>query len=204
MAARKIPTVPQRALASSLERRREAAGLSPRAVAARLEWSETKVWRIETARVTVSPGDIRELARLYSIDDAGTEALVQLARQAKRAGWWKGMSQALPEGFSVHIELESTATAIRTYEAQWVPGLWQTEAYARAVLAANSLTSTPEQIERQVQVRMRRQQDRKSTRLNSSHMSISYAVFCLKKKNSTIAFHPLCFGHDTTILIYHR
>jgi len=158
MAARKIPTVPQRALASALERRREAAGLSPRAVAARLEWSETKVWRIETARVTVSPGAIRQLARLYSIDDAGTEALVQLARQAKRPGWWKGMSQALPEGFSVHIELESTATAIRTYEAQWVPGLWQTEAYARAVLAANSLTSTPEQIERQVQVRMRRQQ----------------------------------------------
>jgi hypothetical protein len=158
MAARKIPTVPQRALAGALERRREAAELSPRDVAARLEWSDTKVWRIETARVTVSPGDIRELARLYGIDDAGTEALVQLARQAKRPGWWKGMSQALPEGFSVHLELESTAMAIRTYEAQWVPGLWQTEAYARAVLAANSLTSTPEQIERQVQVRMRRQQ----------------------------------------------
>jgi transcriptional regulator with XRE-family HTH domain len=158
MAARKIPTVPQRALAGALERQREAAELSPRDVAARLEWSETKVWRIETARVTVSPGDIRELARLYGIDDAGTESLVQLARQAKRPGWWKGMSQALPEGFSVHIELESSAAAIRTYEAQWVPGLWQTEAYARAMLAANSLTSTPEQIERQVQVRMRRQQ----------------------------------------------
>jgi transcriptional regulator with XRE-family HTH domain len=158
MAARKIPTVPQRALAGALERRREAAGLSSRDAAARLEWSETKIWRIETARVTVSPGDIRELARVYGIDEAGTEALVQLARQAKRPGWWKGMSQALPEGFSVHIELESTAKAIRTYEAQWVPGLWQTEAYARAVLAANSLSSTPEQIERQVQVRMRRQQ----------------------------------------------
>jgi transcriptional regulator with XRE-family HTH domain len=158
VAARKIPTVPQRALAGALERRREAAGLSARDAAARLEWSETKVWRIETARVTVSPGDVRELARLYGIDDAGTEALVQLARQAKRPGWWKGMSQVLPEGFSVHLELESTATAIRTYEAQWVPGLWQTEAYARAVLAANSLSSTPEQIERQVQVRMRRQQ----------------------------------------------
>ena len=110
MAARKIPTVPQRALAGALERRREAAGLNFRDAAARLEWSETKVWRIETARVTVSPGDVRELARLYGIDDAGTEALVQLARQAKRPGWWKGMSQVLPEGFSVHLELESTAT----------------------------------------------------------------------------------------------
>jgi transcriptional regulator with XRE-family HTH domain len=158
MATRKIPTVPQRALAGALERRREAAGLSARDAAARLEWSETKVWRIETARVTVSPGDVRELARLYGIDDAGTEALVQLARQAKRPGWWKGMSQVLPEGFSVHLELESTATAIRTYEAQWVPGLWQTEDYARAVLNANSLTRTPEQVERQVQTRMLRQQ----------------------------------------------
>jgi transcriptional regulator with XRE-family HTH domain len=158
MAARKIPTVPQRALAAALERHREAAGLSFRDVAASMEWSETKVWRIETARVTVSPGDIRELARLYGIDDAGTEALVQLARQAKRPGWWKGMSQVLPEGFSVHLELESTAATIRRYDAQWVPGLWQTEDYARAILGASSFIRTPEQIERQVQVRMRRQQ----------------------------------------------
>jgi len=106
----------------------------------------------------VSPGDIRELARLYGVSETDTEAMVALARQAKRPGWWKGMSQVLPEGFSVHLELESTATAIRTYEAQWVPGLWQTEDYARAVLKANSLTSTPEQVERQLQVRMRRQQ----------------------------------------------
>jgi transcriptional regulator with XRE-family HTH domain len=158
MATRKIPTVPQRALAAALERRRDAAGLSPKDVAASLEWSETKVWRIETARVTVSPGDIRELARLYGVNEVDTEAMVQLARQAKRPGWWKGMSQVLPEGFSVHLELESNARVIRTYEAQFVPGLWQTEEYARAVLQARSVSSTPEQVERQAQVRMRRQQ----------------------------------------------
>jgi hypothetical protein len=158
MAARKIPTVPQRALAGALERHRAAAGLSPRDAAAQLEWSETKIWRIETARVTVSPGDVRELARVYGVDAEAAEALVQLARQAKRTGWWKGMNQVLPAGFSVHLELESTARAIRTYEAQWVPGLWQTEGYARAVLRANSLTRTPEQVERQVQTRMLRQQ----------------------------------------------
>jgi hypothetical protein len=117
-----------------------------------------KCYRIETARVTVSPGDIRELARLYQLNDADTEALVELARQAKRPGWWKGMSEALPAGFSVHLELESTAHAIRTYEAQFVPGLWQTEGYARAILSARSVTGTPEQIERQFTIRMRRQQ----------------------------------------------
>jgi len=158
MAARKIPTVPQRALANALERRREAAGLSREDVSSSLEWSSMKLYRIETARVTVSPGDIRELALLYHLKDADTEALVELARQAKRPGWWKGMSESLPAGFSAHLELESSARAIRRYDAQFIPGLWQTEDYARAVLSARSVTSTPEQIERQVTIRMRRQQ----------------------------------------------
>src|SRR6266566_434527 len=158
MTARKIPTVPQRALANALERRREAAGLSREDVNSALEWSSMKLYRIETARVTVSPGDIRELALLYHLKDADTEALVELARQAKRPGWWKGMSESLPAGFSAHLELESSARAIRRYDAQFVPGLWQTEDYARAVLSARSVTSTPEQIERQVTIRMRRQQ----------------------------------------------
>jgi transcriptional regulator with XRE-family HTH domain len=158
MVARKIPTVPQRALANALERRREAAGLSREDVNSALEWSSMKLYRIETARVTVSPGDIRELALLYQLADAETEALVALARQAKRPGWWKGMSGSLPAGFSVHLELESAAQAIRSYEVQFAPGLWQTEDYARAVLSARSATSTPEQIERQVTIRMRRHQ----------------------------------------------
>jgi Domain of unknown function (DUF5753)/Helix-turn-helix domain len=156
--ARKIPTVPQRALANALERHREAAGMSREHVNTALEWSSMKCYRIETARVTVSPGDILQLAKLYRLADADTEMLVGLARQAKRPGWWKGMSQNLPAGFSVHLELESAARIIRTYEAQFVPGLWQTEAYARAVLSARSVTSTPEQIERQVTIRLRRQQ----------------------------------------------
>ena len=158
MAARKIPTVPQRALANALEWRREEAGLSREEAGSSLEWSSMKLWRIETARVTVSAGDVRELALLYHLNDADTQSLVELARQARRPGWWKGMAQSLPEGFSVHLELESSARAIRTYEAQFVPGLWQTEDYARAVLSARSVTSTPEQIERQASIRMRRQQ----------------------------------------------
>ncbi|MGH3121348.1 MAG: helix-turn-helix domain-containing protein [Trebonia sp.] len=157
MAAR-VPTVPQRVLAAALERHRDIAGLTRGDVARELEWSAMKPYRIETARVAVAPGDIRELARLYNLDDAATEQLVTLARQAKRPGWWKGMAEALPSGFAVHLELESTALGIRTFAEQFVPGLWQTEGYARAVLGARSLTSTPEQIERQVTVRMRRKQ----------------------------------------------
>ena len=157
MAAR-VPTVPQRVLAAALERHRDNAGLTRDDVAQKLEWSAMKPYRIETARTAVSPGDIRELALLYKLDDAATEQLVTLARQAKRPGWWKGMAEALPFGFAVHLELESTAHGIRTFAEQFVPGLWQTEDYARAVLGARSVTSAPEQIERQVAVRMRRQQ----------------------------------------------
>lgn len=156
--APRVPTVPQRVLAAALERHRDTAGLTREDVARELEWSTMKPYRIETARVTVSPGDIRELTRLYKLDEAATEQLITLARQAKRPGWWKGMAEALPTGFSVHLELESTARGIRAFAEQFVPGLWQTEGYARAVLGARSVTSTPEQIERQVTIRMRRQQ----------------------------------------------
>jgi len=158
MANRRVPSVPQRVLAAELKRRRAAAGLGRSEVAAALEWSAMKPWRIEEARVKVAPGDIRELAKLYDLGDADTEALVALARQARRRSWWKGMEHALREGFSAHLELEATAKAVRSYEAQFLPGLWQTEDYARAVLSADCITATADEIEQRVQVRMRRQQ----------------------------------------------
>lgn len=157
MGGRKFATVPQRVLAAALERYRESAGLSRAQVAGELGWSVVKPYRIETARVTISPGDTGQLAVLYGIGRAETEALTELARQAKRPGWWKGVAQDLPAGFSVHLELESTARTIRSFADQFVPGLVQTRDYARAVLSARSVSSTPEQIERQVEVRMRRQ-----------------------------------------------
>lgn len=156
-AARRVPRLPQRVLAAALERHRSMAGLGRDEAAHALGWSAMKLYRIETARVTVSARDIQELARLYRIDDAHREALIALGRQVNRPGWWSGMAQDLPAGFPVHLELESTARSIRTYEAQFVPGLWQTEGYARAVLQARSVSCTPEQVERQVEVRMRRQ-----------------------------------------------
>ena len=127
MAARKTPTVPRRALAAALERHREQAGLSREDVQQELGWSAMKPYRIETARTGVDPDDVTELANLYKLDDTVTAQLVALARQAKRRGWWNGMSEALPAGFSVHLDLESTARAIRMFADQFVPGLWQTE-----------------------------------------------------------------------------
>ena len=78
--------------------------------------------------------------------------------KSARAGWWKGMEGALREGFAAHLELEATARSIRTYEAQLVPGLWQTEDYARTLLSGPSVPAADEEIERRVQIRMRRQE----------------------------------------------
>jgi hypothetical protein len=155
---RKAPTVPQRALAAALERRRQLAGLSREDVQRALRWSSMKPYRIETARVTVSPADVQRLALLYGLGDAETAGLLELARRARRPGWWTGLAQSLPAGFAVHLDLESSARAIRMFADQFVPGLLQTEAYAREVLGARSVASTPEQVERQANVRMRRQQ----------------------------------------------
>jgi hypothetical protein len=153
-----IPTVPQRALAAALERHRELAGLSRADVRQALGWSPMKPYRIETARVTVSPADARRLALLYGLSDTETTELEELARQAREPGWWSGLAQSLPAGFAVHLDLESSARTIRMFADQFVPGLLQTEAYAREVLGAHSIASTPEQVVRQVEVRMRRQQ----------------------------------------------
>lgn len=158
MAPRKIPTAPQRALANALERHRVAAGLDREEAAEALMWTPMKLYRIETARVTVDPADVLQMSRAYRIGEADTASMVALAQQARKRGWWQGMSGVLPEGFSVHLELESAARQIRTYEAQFMPGLLQTEEYARAMIAARSVRGTPEEVERAVAVRMRRQQ----------------------------------------------
>jgi hypothetical protein len=160
VAERKMPTVPQRVLAAALERHREQAGLSREDVQRALGWSVMKPYRIETARVAVSPADARRLAALYGIDKARADELADLARRARQRGWWTGMAQSLPAGFTVHLDLESSARTIRMFADQFIPGLLQTEPYARAVLSARSIAGTPEQVERQVEVRMRRQQVR--------------------------------------------
>ena len=159
MAARKIPTVPQRALANALERRREAAGLSREDVSSSLEWSSMKLLAD------------RDLAgRPYRPATSGSWPCSTSWTTPTPRRWssWPGRPDGpaggkacpsrCPKGSRVHLELESAARAIRTYEAQFVPGLWQTEDYARAVLSARSVSSTPDQIERQITIRMRRQQ----------------------------------------------
>ncbi|MEU8038768.1 helix-turn-helix transcriptional regulator [Streptosporangium sp. NPDC049078] len=153
------PTARRRRLGIELRRLREAAGLNGADVAAALGWSGTKVSRIETGRVSVHHGDVGDLLDHYKVAD-GTlrQELITLARESRQKGWWHRHRDTLKTGFDYYIGLESDAATIRTYEAQVIPGLLQTEAYARAVMEAAAMKPDKTYIEKKAGVRLARQQ----------------------------------------------
>ncbi len=157
MPATPSPTARGRRLRHELRRLREEAGLTHSEVARRLEWSASKVSRIETGQSRAQTGDVRDLLEVYGITDAATcEALVQLAREARRRGWWTRYTDVL--GGGTYVGLEAEAATLHTYESMFVPGLLQTEDYARAVVRAWQARPDPEALERAVTARMARQE----------------------------------------------
>jgi transcriptional regulator with XRE-family HTH domain len=151
------PTVRRRRLASELRSLREAARLTCEEVAEHLECSASKISRVETGRVSVSPRDVRDMLSLYGVDPQRLDSLVQLARESRQKGWWHAYSDTIQPRFATYVGLEDAASEIRTYEVNLVPGLLQTEDYARSVISAGNLTSSPEAAERWVALRMARQ-----------------------------------------------
>lgn len=151
------PTVRRRRLGAELRKIRERSGLTAAEAADRMAWSTSKISRIEIGRVSTRPIDVRTLLAIYDVSAEEVEPLVQLAVQSSEKGWWHRYSDVLPEWFDIHLGLESAASVVQTYEAELVPGLVQTEAYARAVLAAHPTPDTPDEIDRQVALRMQRQ-----------------------------------------------
>jgi hypothetical protein len=152
------PSARSRRLAAELLRLRETAELSREHVAEQLGWSVSKLWRVETARSRAHHGDVADILDIYGITGQQRDALTKLAREARRRGWWHSYADVLADGFDVYVDLEADASAIRTYESQLVPGLLQTPHYAHAVLTAAWVTTEPDEIDRRVAVRMRRQE----------------------------------------------
>lgn len=128
--------VRRRRLAAELRRLREAAQLTCDEVAARLDCSASKISRIETGRVLVSPRDVRDLLAIYGVPEDQRASFVQLARESREKGWWHTWTDVQPH-FATYLGMESEASEIRQYAVARVPTLLQTEDYARAVVTGS-------------------------------------------------------------------
>ncbi|MFR0356121.1 helix-turn-helix domain-containing protein [Streptomyces sediminimaris] len=155
---RPAPTVGQVVLGKRLQELREAAGLRREEAARVLRVAPATVRRMEMAEVALKIPYVQVLLETYGVPDDEAAAFVALAEEANQPGWWQRFHDVLPDWFSLYVSLEGAATLIRSYEPHFVPGLLQTEDYARAVLEAGTIGQTgPETIERHVSLRMARQ-----------------------------------------------
>ncbi|MEU1474351.1 helix-turn-helix domain-containing protein [Streptomyces sp. NPDC001668] len=150
------PSLNRRKLRLALRQARERAGLSQREAAEQVEWSQSKLIRVETGTVSVSVSDLRALLTLYHITDATqVQELEQAARGSKGASWWSKYHDVVTPQFAQYLGYESAATSLHAYHPIVVPGHLQTRSYAEALLAPRGLA--PERAERVVDLRMERQ-----------------------------------------------
>ncbi|MCW2935367.1 MAG: transcriptional regulator [Actinomycetia bacterium] len=152
------PTVHRLMLGRLLHRLRIEADISSDDAAEVIRASRSKISRMENGRVGFKSRDVTDLLFRYGVTDAGTIAKVQaLARCANAPGWWTQYADVTPDWFGEYLGLETAASLIRTFEAQFVPGLFQTPEYARAVILLGNSTAPPDEIERRVALRISRQ-----------------------------------------------
>ncbi|MDF3147447.1 MULTISPECIES: helix-turn-helix transcriptional regulator [unclassified Streptomyces] len=140
---------------------REDFGLSQDQAARAVGFSPAKLSRIEAGKGRRPPTevDVRALLELYRAEEYESSVLLQLLRRAGEPGWWQRYDKRLmPEWFDRLVGLQEAATAIRTFEIQYVPGLLQTEAYTRAVVERGLPSAPSREVERRVELRMRRRE----------------------------------------------
>ncbi|HUN33234.1 MAG TPA: helix-turn-helix transcriptional regulator [Trebonia sp.] len=151
------PTVLKILLGAQLRRLREAAGVSRDDAGYHIRASGSKISRLELGRVSFKERDVSDLLDLYGVDASAKDQLIQLTAEANATPWWQKYREVVPDWFQVYVGLEEAAALIRVYEVQFVPGLLQTEEYARAVVVQGSPNLVPEEVESRVAVRMGRQ-----------------------------------------------
>ncbi len=152
------PTVLRMILGRQLQALREQAALSYQQAADAIYASEWTLRRIEAGKGALKPLNVKSLLVAYGVTDVREiDAFLALARDASRPGWWHSYGDALPDWFKVAVGLEESASLIRAYEPQVVPGLLQTEAYVRAITAASFPAEKEEDSERRVALRLARQ-----------------------------------------------
>jgi len=153
------PTVLRMLLGAQLRRLREHAGISRDDAGYHIRASGSKISRMELGRVSFKERDVTDLLEYYGVTDvAEREKLVQLTREANATPWYQKFQDVVPDWFHVFVGLEEAAQLIRVYEVQFVPGLLQTEEYARAIIMQGAPGVDPDEVERRVALRMGRQE----------------------------------------------
>jgi hypothetical protein len=152
-------TVLRMLLGTQLRRLRETAGISPEKAGYEIRASRSKISRMETGRVGLKVRDVEDLLTMYGVTSEQQRArVIDLAKRSRSPEWWAKYHDILPDWFETYLGLESAATSIRSFEMQFVPGLFQTEDYARAVTRLGHQTAPAGEIERRVGLRLRRQE----------------------------------------------
>ena len=153
------PTVLRMILGRQLQALREKSGMSHEQAAQAIDSSESTIRRMERAEGGLEPPTVKSLLMAYGVSDAGEiDAFLALSHDASKPGWWHSYDDVLLSWFRAAAGLEESASLIRAYEPQVVPGLLQTEGYIRAITAASSPAATEDSTERAVALRLARQQ----------------------------------------------
>jgi transcriptional regulator with XRE-family HTH domain len=152
------PAVLRMLVGAHLRRLREDQGISREDAGYRIRASGSKISRMELGRVALKDRDVADLLALYRVsDEADTSTVLDLAKRASVPGWWRAYGESVPAWFEPYLGLEQGASMIRSYEIQCIPGLLQTESYARAVIQLGHRAAPETETEARVRLRMRRQ-----------------------------------------------
>ncbi|WP_295139803.1 MULTISPECIES: helix-turn-helix transcriptional regulator [unclassified Saccharopolyspora] len=152
------PTARRLVLGGQLRRLREASGISRDDAGYEIRGSGSKISRLELGRVGFKERDVADLLTLYGVADETERAtFLEMVRQSNQPGWWHRYSDLVPSWFQDYVGLEESASRIQTYEIQFVPGLLQTEAYARAIASQGMPEAVDDEVDRRVGLRMYRQ-----------------------------------------------
>jgi transcriptional regulator with XRE-family HTH domain len=145
-------------LGNQLRRFREAAGITPELAGYEIRASRSKISRMENGRVRFKERDVADLLTFYGITGtAARDQVLALVRQANAPGWWSRYGDVTADWFEAYLGLEAAASVIRTFELQFVHGLFQTAAYARAVTLLGHTSAPAAEIDRRVSLRLQRQ-----------------------------------------------
>lgn len=152
------PTALRIVLGAQLRRLREASEISRADAGYAIRGSESKISRMELGRVGLKERDVNDLLTMYGVTDEDARAkFLDMVRRSNSPGWWHRYSDLMPDWFQDYVGLEEAASRILTYEAQFVPGLLQTEDYAMAIASHGRPELAGPAVKRRVSLRMQRQ-----------------------------------------------